>query len=96
MNLNLDVAVNPTMVRQIAIHTAKRLVDLWTTAGVVGIDHVLDTPQVQMVNLKALHEITGGVKVQMERKERYTRYSVTMQGVEFFFLSPKAEPELLQ
>jgi len=94
--MNLDIAENPEMVRRIAITTANSLVSLWIAAGVVGIDHVLDTPQVQMVNLKALHEITGGVKVQMERKERYTRYSVTMQGVEFFFLSPKAEPELLQ
>lgn len=92
----ITVISDPMMARQLAIASAKTLVGLWAGAGVRGIDHAQDIPQVQMINLKALHDITGGVKLHMERAERYTRYSVTLGGVEFYFLSPKAQVEHIQ
>lgn len=96
MSAEITVISQPDMARRIAIATAKSLVGLWAGAGVVGIDHMMDEPQVQMKDLRALHDITGSVKVKMERNERYTRYSVNMQGVTFYFLSPKAEVEHIQ
>lgn len=89
-----SVVSNPDMARRIAVSTAKSFVHLCLEAGVRSIDHVQDMPQVQMTNLKTLRAITGNVHLQMERNERYTRYSALVLGVEFFFLAAKEVPEI--
>jgi hypothetical protein len=91
----MDQAIlnNPAMVRKIAANAAKTLVQLHYGVGVVGIDHAADIPQVQMENLATLRYITGGVKLRMEKKGSYTRYSAIVDGVDFYFLSLKKHEE---
>lgn len=91
--MKADILSNPAMVCKMAGNAAKLLVDLHYSVGVVGFDHNADIPTVQMADLNSLRYITGGVKLKMEREEMYTRYSVMVDGVEYFFLSPKKQEE---
>jgi len=81
--------LNSQLACAIAMNAARSLSKLHAQSGVVGIDTILDEPQVQMENLAALRAITGAQKVKMEKKPTYTKYSVVMGGVTFYFLSPK-------
>jgi len=94
--MNPEVFANSVMARKIAAQAAKTLVQLYQYCGVVSIDHVFERPQVQMTNLQWLRFITGRDKVEMERAEAYTRYSVVIDGVEFYFISPKKHKEPVQ
>lgn len=85
----LLIMTNPDMARVIAMNAAKSLSKLHEHCGVVGIDTVLEEPQVQMVNLNALRAITGDRKLKMDKQPTYTKYSIVIDGVTFYFLSAK-------
>lgn len=94
---NPSLSENPVLAQLLAINVGKQFLDLSRNAGVVGLDLLMDQPQVQMRNLKALREITGGVKLKLERQTRYARYHVVLNGVEFFFMNVRhSKDEIIQ
>lgn len=80
---------NPDMARVIAMNAAKSLSKLHAQCGVVGIDTILDEPQVQMKDLNSLREITGKLPLHMDKQPTYTKYTIKISDVTFYFLSPK-------